>query len=63
MGQNTQVFSQTEVYHWVHLVATNAYTKVLSQSYLADSLLGGEVFTVMLVLNGPVIPALVTAAT
>ena len=34
-------------------------THVLSHKYLTDSLLGGEVFTVILVLNGPVIPALV----
>ena len=38
-------------------------THVLSQQYLTDSLLGGNVVSVTVVLNGPVTPVLVTAAT
>ena len=36
---------------------------ILSHEYLTDSLLGGDVVSVTVVLNGPVTPVLVTAAT
>ena len=39
------------------------WTHVISQEYLTDSLLGGDVVSVTVVLNGPVVPVLVTAAT
>ena len=39
------------------------WTHVISQEYLTDSLLGGDVVSVTVVLNGPVTPVLVTAAT
>ena len=55
VGQNVQVFSWTD--------ALLSFTHVFSQQYLTDSLLGGDVVSVTVVLNGPVTPVLVTAAT
>ena len=59
VGQNIQVFSWTDA-------SLGSYHKLLLctwQDHLTDSLLGGDVVSVTVVLNGPVTPVLVTAAT
>ena len=51
VGQNVSSVRLMHCYH------------IYSQDYLTDSLLGGDVVSVTVVLNGPVTPVLVTAAT